>query len=389
MNAELFPDIARPAARVLGDIFRHELANVVLGDCRNLLATLPDCCLDASVQDPPYELGFMGKDWDRSGIAYSVPFWREVLRVLRPGAYLTAFSHPTTVHRMTCAIEDAGFIIMDQLDWFYGSGFPKNLNLGNGRGTALKGSKEPIVLAMRPLQGTYEENLAKWGTGALNIDACRLGGVDTRSPKNGTTPGYNHKAGVVCGSELGRWPPNVILDEEAAAMLDEQSGPRGANSQVKGTEPSSASTGIVTNLRKRVKGAFHADTGGASRFFYCPKTSPTERDLGCEHLEPKTGGEATDREEDSAGTKSPRAGAGRGGGHRNFHPTVKPIALMRWLVRLVTPPGGMVLDPFTGSGSTGVASWLEQRQFLGAELTAEYAPIIAGRMQAAIDGRFN
>lgn len=394
MNTELFPEIASPRAVVLGDIFAHERANVVLGDCRELLRTLPSNSIDSCVTDSPYELGFMGKAWDKSGIAFDASFWREIHRVLRPGAYVLSFGGSRTFHRIGCAIEDGGFEIVDSLAWMYGSGFPKSLDLGEGRGTALKPAFEPVIMGFKPLQGTYEENLAKWGTGALNIDACRVEcgareAITSRKPAEsgiwGTMNAGNARSGV---TTLGRWPANVMLDEEAAALLNQQSGNTGANSPTTGLEPSAASTGQVTNLRKRVASATKDSKAGASRFFYCPKTSPQERNLGCEHLETKSGGDATDREDDSAGLSSPRSGAGRGGGSKNHHPTVKPVAVMRWLVRLVTPPGGVVIDPFTGSGSTGIAALLEGRTFIGSEITAEYAPIIEGRMRAAVEGRF-
>lgn len=373
---------------VVGDIFEHERATVSLGDARELLEAVPSNSFDSCVSDPPYELEFMEQKWDASGIAFDPLFWAQLMRTLKPGAYLVAFGAPRTWHRLAVAIEDGGFELRDSLAWLYGTGFPKSLNLPGGLGTALKPAFEPIVLARKPLIGTLEANVAAWGTGALNIDACRLGGGDTRAPRNGSSPGFNHAAGVMCGSALGRWPANVAMDEEAGALLDVQAGSAGAHSRTTGDEPSAAGTGLVTNFRRRVKGAFHADEGGASRFFYSAKTSARERNIGCEHLEAKSGGEATGRRDGAAALSSPRSGAGRGGGAKNFHPTVKPVSLMRWLVRLVTPAGGQVLDPFTGSGSTGIASLLEHRRFVGFELTEDYAPIIAGRLQAALEGRF-
>jgi site-specific DNA-methyltransferase (adenine-specific) len=182
----------------------------------------------------------------------------------------------------------------------------------------------------------------------------------------------------------GRRPKNVLLDEDAAAEIDAQSGATGANSPVLGTEPSCASTGNVTNLRMRVKGKFHADSGGASRFYYVAKPSRRERDFGCEGLPAKSGGEATDREDNSAGLNSPRAGAGRNGGARNTHPTVKPVNLMRYLLRLVTPPGGTVLDPFLGSGTTGMAAMLEGFNFLGIEREEEYLHFAKARIEAVL-----
>jgi site-specific DNA-methyltransferase (adenine-specific) len=318
------------------------------GDCREVLACLEADSLDAVVTDPPYELGFMGKGWDRTGVSNDPATWAAVMRVMKPGAYLLAFGGTRTYHRMVCAIEDAGFEIRDSLHWIYGTGFPKSLNLGGGRGTALKPAHEPIVLARKPLLGTVAKNISAHGTGALNIDACRIG------PRDRTDYGLaksTRSQGVAYGapsasadfdSSQGRWPANILLDEDAAAEL-----------------------------------------GGASRFFYCAKASRSERDKGCDSLPHQTGGEVTGgRAEGSAGLNSPRAGAGRTSGARNIHPTVKPVALMRWLVRLVTPAGGTVLDPFMGSGTTGIAAKVEDRNFIGVEMQADYLAIAEARIGA-------
>ena len=296
------------------------------------------------------------------------------MRVLKPGAYAVVCASPRMGHLVTCGLEDAGFEIRDSLLWLYSQGFPKSLDVGkqldrtsgaereiigtrknidsfpfvpgqgetfntkslnitvpatelahqwDGWGTALKPAYEPIILARKPLGGrTVAQCVAAFGTGALNIDGCRL-------ERNG---------------DLGRWPPNVALDETAAARLDAE--------------------------------------GGTSRFFYVAKASRDERERGCEDLPHKTAGDATDRQDGSAGLNSPRAGASRTHGARNHHPTVKPVALMRWLVRLVTPPGGLVLDPFAGSGTTGLACIKEQCRFLGIEREAEYVAIANARLHA-------
>ncbi len=302
---------------------------------------------DAVVTDPPYELGFMNKGWDASGIAFSVEFWREVLRVLKPGAHLLAFGGTRTYHRMVCAIEDAGFEVRDSLHWFYGTGFPKSLNVGEGRGTALKPAHEPIVMARKPLIGTVAANVLTHGTGALNIDACRLGrdpidpSREGEQPRSSGVTSLRPQAGPRGGGPAGRWPANVLLDEDAAAELldedaaaelDEQSGiskSRTGECVVRAGR-SGGIMGVAGALRDgRPEG--HNDSGGASRFFYVAKPGRKERDQGCDHLPAKTGGEATDREDGSAGAENPRAGAGRNGGARNFHPTVKPVELMRYL----------------------------------------------------------
>lgn len=357
--------------------------SLIEGDCVEALRKFGNNRFDSSVSDPPYELGFMGKSWDTSGIAFSVDLWRELLRVLKPGGHLLAFGGTRTYHRMTCAIEDAGFEVRDSLHWFYGTGFPKSLNVGEGRGTALKPGHEPIVLARKPLIGTVAANVLAHGTGVLNIDACRIGTEDTRKERGTTTPGFNMAPGAVCGSEIGRWPANVLLDEHAAAELDAQSGERSSGLMKAGQKRAGRSGVALGVMAGDVTTTTYGDSGGASRFFYVAKPSRAERDLGCAHLPVKTGGEATDREDGSAGTQSPRAGAGRKGGARNFHPTVKPIDLMRYLVRLVTPPGGTVLDPFSGSGTTGIAARLEGLQFLGIEREPEYATIAAARIAGA------
>ena len=331
-------------------VFNRDRVSLIEADCLQALRKFREHRFDSVVTDPPYELGFMGKRWDASGIAFSVDLWREVLRVLKPGGHLLAFGGTRTYHRMTCAIEDAGFEVRDSLHWIYGTGFPKSVNLGEGRGSAVKPGHEPVVLARKPLEGTLETNVEKWGTGGLNIDGCRIGndvvgwGGGGRGASDAGT--WN---GATCGLQsgearpaVGRWPANVLFDEDASSEL-----------------------------------------GDASRFFYVAKPSRSERDRGCEHLPPRTGGEATDREDDSAGVNNPRAGAGRTGGARNFHPTVKPVQLMRYLVRLVTPVGGTVLDPFTGSGTTGIAARLEQRGFVGIEREPSYFDIAQARINHA------
>ena len=379
-----------------------ESCRLLTGECLDVLATLEPESVDACATDPPYGIGFMGREWDtftpesvakladqkrgfdrrepnpnlrgrsewlagakvqydRSAAA-SLKFqawtqqWAEaVLRVLKPGAHAVVCAAPRMAHRVTCGLEDAGFEIRDSLLWLYGSGFPKSLNLPGGLGTALKPAYEPVILARKPLGGrTVAQCVAAFGTGAINIDGCRLTTEgrplrigdykDTEhntytGRMNGSLQGGSRAAGQ---TDLGRWPPNVALDETAAARLDAE--------------------------------------GGTSRFFYVAKASREERERGCEDLPQRTAGEATDRQDGSAGLNSPRAGASRMRGARNHHPTVKPVALMRWLVRLVTPPGGLVLDPFTGSGTTGLACIKEQRRFLGIEREAEYVAIANARL---------
>ncbi len=322
-------------------------ARIMVGDCRESMATLEAESVDAVVCDPPYELGFMGRKWDASGIAYDLEVWRQALRVLKPGGHLLAFSGSRTYHRMACAIEDAGFDVRDQIMWIYGSGFPKSLDVSkaidkaagaerevvsrsengiaggtgkhagqadaygyaatfnitapatddarrwSGWGTALKPAHEPICMARKPLVGTVAANVLRYGTGAINVDGCRVGGE--------------------------RWPANVIHDGSDEA---------------------------TDGLRD------------AARYFYTAKASGEDRD---EML---------------------------GDVPKNVHPTVKPTDLMRYLVRMVTPPGGLVLDPFTGSGSTGRAAMLEGMRFVGCELSPEYAEIARARIRFTLGPLF-
>jgi site-specific DNA-methyltransferase (adenine-specific) len=479
------------------------------------------------VTDPPYELGFMGKAWDGSGVAYDVDLWAEVLRVLKPGGHLCAFGGTRTYHRMACAIEDAGFEIRDSLHWVYGSGFPKSLDVskaidkaggvspadqaavlrnareragltreevaeavgatvssvrdweegrartsggpveylvpcdsyrtnladllgytaderrvtggtadrrgdgtgyslghsgtltegGNtngakqwsGWGTALKPAHEPIVVARKPLDGTVAANVLTHGTGALNIDGTRVGSTDgfekawdkpVRTnigavPQNygiGVGDGERHTVDLSANKPTGgRWPANVIFDTEAGALLDEQSGVSKDGVAIQRNGGGQSIWGADNRIGSRAD-AGYGGQGGASRFFtainwepeidvpfrYVPKPSKRERNAGLEHLPEQhvrrhSGGEYA---HNSGSTSSSKNGATLS----NHHPTVKPLALMRWLVKLVTPPGGTVLEPFAGSGTTLMACVMEGFNGIGIELTDEYLPIIRGRV---------
>jgi site-specific DNA-methyltransferase (adenine-specific) len=374
-------------------------ARVLTGDCREIMPTLEADSFDAIVTDAPYELGFMGKRWDSSGVAFQVATWAAALRVAKPGAHLLAFGGTRTYHRLTCAIEDAGWEIRDCLSWLYGSGFPKSLNLDGdwkGWGTALKPAWEPIVLARKPLSGTVAANVETHGTGALNIDGCRIefaNETDERESKDKNRHadfGSGARENNVFGADNrarsehgnydapGRWPPNVALDEEAARLLDEQSGELASGKTHVLRRGATTGKGIgygSTAVGDAFPNATYGDTGGASRFFYTAKATRKERDAGLEHMPLKKGGIKND--------------SGRGFSERdpyaeirvrNDHPTVKPLALMQWLCRLVTPRGGVVLDPFCGSGTTGRAALAEGFGFLGIELEAEYAEIARARI---------
>ncbi|BAU76162.1 DNA-methyltransferase [Metapseudomonas furukawaii] len=360
-----------------------------LGDCLVVMRSMDDNSVDSIVTDPPYGLSFMGKRWDCDVPAIEV--WAECLRVLKPGGHLLAFAGTRTQHRMAVRIEDAGFEIRDLIAWVYGSGFPKSRNLDGdwqGWGTALKPAMEPITIARKPLAGTVAANVLAHGTGALNIDGCRIP-AEAMQPNTGAgglprrRPEEQRGAGVVAQPHpSGRWPANLIHDgsaEVVEAFPDET----GASAPVKGTEPTANGfSGAVkySGMLDRVPGAFHGDSGSAARFFYCPKTSRLDRNEGCEDMERKplhwSSGDQNPGSFQSAGTDK---------SSQNHHPTVKPTDLMAYLCRLVTPPGGTVLDPFMGSGSTGKAAMREGFRFIGCELSPEYFAIAQARIGHELD----
>ena len=409
------------------------------GDCLDKLKELEDNSVDSVVTDPPYEIGFMGKGWDDSGIANNPELWKEVLRVLKPGGHLLSFSHSRTYHRQAVAVEDAGFEIRDQILWIYGSGFPKSHNIGKavdklqgnerevvgetkgkgyssmqeknleqgnrpyvdglpyekadrtltkgnsdweGWGTALKPAHEPIVMARKPLsEKTVAQNVLEWGTGGINIDGCRIGTDEDTSRKptstqNSITYGKSKMMGGNGHSE-GRFPANIIFDEEAGKILDEQSGVSKSSVRKGGKGGSGIYEG---GFGDGATGGF-TDTGGASRFFYCPKASKKDRNEGCDELEEKVstqqfmGGMDNIMHSDGSIRKNAPIL------NKNSHPTVKPTDLMAYLIRLVTPKGGIVLDPFMGSGSTGKAAVREGFDFIGIEREDEYMEIAKTRIE--------
>ena len=352
------------------------------GDCIEQMQKLIDegVQVESVVTDPPYELGFMGKSWDASGIAFDKKTWELAFQLLKPGGYLLAFSASRNYHRMAVAVEDAGFEIRDQIMWIYGSGFPKSLNIGmgvdkkqgnervtvgertrnvkpfdddngwnsnnttgnhiytkgnsewEGWGTALKPAHEPIVMARKPLEGTVVDNVLKHGVGGINIDECRVGKeileeqIAGRSNKIGTFERKN----MITPKREGRFPANVMHDG-----LDEE----------------------------------------WARFFYCPKTAKSERNQGLVEFDDKQyshDGRKKSIENPYQRNKSIS---------KNSHPTVKPVELMKYLCRLVTPKGGTVLDPFMGSGSTGMAAKDEGFDFIGIEREKEYFEISEQRIK--------
>lgn len=373
-----------------------------LGDCIDVMRTLPDASVDAIVTDPPYELGFMGRNWDASGIAYSVAMWAEALRVLKPGGHLLAFSGSRTYHRMVCAIEDAGFEVRDQIIWLYSSGMPKSRAFAKydmkgeaaqgweGWGTALKPAHEPICVARKPLQGTVAANVLAYGTGGLNIDACRVPVADAAYARNcAGDRGHDQNRtramefGMTAGSasDLGRWPANVMHDGSDAILAEfAQYGNKGANAPVhtRGADKYRNTYGAFKGDVDEAGSTYHGDTGTAARFFYCAKATRSDRNDGCEGMDKRDLNW-------SAGTQNPGSfqSPNTDRSSENHHPTVKPTALMAYLVRLVTPPGGVVLDQFMGSGSTGKACVQEGFDFIGIDMTAEYVAIAQARIEHA------
>jgi hypothetical protein len=366
------------------------------GDCAGVLPTLPPDLFDAIVTDPPYGLEFMGKGWDDLGRDNAQQAWhalwlREAFRVLKPGGHVVAFGGSRTFHRLFCAAEDAGFEIRDTLMWLYGSGFPKSYNLAgkldgwDGWGTALKPAHEPILLARKPLIGTVVKNVQTHGVGALNIDASRIGfasaadkaaakpGGATTAKPGALAGGVQHdgdRTAFVAVQGAGRWPANVLLDPEAAALLDAQTGTltSGKGTVVRATASNNGGqSGPTYGAESRKEGTpmiSYADSGGASRFFYCAKAAKSEKEAGCADL-------------------AKLHGRKRG----NHHPTVKPVALMEYLIRLVLPDGGLLLDPFAGSGTTLVAAARLGQRAVGVEREEEYVEVLRARVEKALAER--
>ena len=357
-----------------------------VGLCEEVLKTIPDNSIDAIVTDPPYGLKFMGHRWD-----YEVPTveqWAECLRVLKPGGHLLAFGGSRTYHRLVVNAEDAGFEIRDQIQWIYGSGFPKSSNQKGdweGWGTALKPAYEPIVMARKPSKLTIAANLALYGTGALNIRACRVATAEELRSGKGALLSHQRDNTIPSSeysqAEEGRWPANVIHDgsDVVIAAFPDAKGQQGDLNTTGRERPAKAAFGNMGAPREHK--ARIEDDKSAARFFYCAKVKPKERDEGLERFVPSTASEMTGgRKEGSAGLNDPRAGAGRTNGHKNNHPTIKPIALMKYLCRLITPPGGTVLDPWMGSGSTGRAAIEEGFNFIGIDRDPDFVTIASARL---------
>lgn len=392
----------------------HERCALFHGDSANVGLILRPNTVDAIVTDPPAGISFMGRDWDsdKGGrdewIRWLADLFRPAFAALKPGGHALVWAIPRTSHWTAMALELAGFEIRDVHHHIFGSGFPKSLTpnsapIPEGTGTATKPAVEHWILARKPLEGTYAANVEAFRTGVLNIDACRIGTSGGTKSLPGTEPNLKNEVyGEGMGglpidpsAELGRWPAHLSLEHALGCndgespcvigcpvrLLDEQSG------QIDSHGPTAVVNRAGLGYKSSAKGnagRVVRDKGGASRFFYIAKPSRKEKDAGLDHLPIVTGGEATGRADGSAGVNNPRAGAGRTGGARNHHPTVKSIALMQWLVRLITPPRGLVLDLFAGSGTTGVAALHEGCEFVGIELTDKYIPITKGRLEEAL-----
>ncbi len=448
---------------------------ILKGDCIEEMKKLPDNSVDAIVTDPPYGIGFMGKEWDNfkpstitegmakdkrqkteiastriSNIAgtydnsikgartfqkFCEQWSKEALRILKPGGFMLVSCSTRMYHRMTCGIEDAGFEIRDTILWLYGSGFPKSLNIGKqidkiqgndrevvesnqtipdiradnysnsqgkerlkanvtkgsseweGWGTALKPACEPIVIARKPLsEKNVALNVLKWGTGGINIDACRVEGEERDARENNISWGISRvgQENDIRGNKAigmtnqGRFPANIILDEEAGELLDDQSGELS-----QGHIPKIGSVGndIYGKRNSILSKEQYLGKGGASRFFYCAKASKSERNYGCEDLEEKNftpleGGNLKCYSGDSKSIKT-----------RNNHPTVKPIKLMEYLIKLVSKEGATVLDPFLGSGTTALACQKLNRKWIGIEKEEEYIKIAQARIKPFLEQR--
>jgi len=432
--------------------YNHAGITVYNGECSKVMKDFESNSVDTIITDPPYALEFMGKGWDK--VLPDVEVWKEALRVAKPGSMLLAFGGTRTYHRLTCNIEDAGWEIKDCIMWLYGSGFPKSLNIAKsiqksqgvgledtgvispisrpnvtkdlyrsgkvgknftiknvttseaqlweGWGTALKPAWEPIVVAMKPIDGTFANNALKWGVGGLNIDGGRVEvdakidksqlrtlnrskrSTDINGQKWGMTKNTNNTPQVV--DPKGRFPANLILDEEAAEMLDEQSGKLKSGTMKAGTIRKNQN-GFAGNMPILTANNTIADSGGASRFFYCAKASKAERNKGCEGLKEKQI-PYQDYRENVKTTKSyvseyPDGSSRPMNINRNNHPTVNPIKLMEYLCKLtMTPTGGVVLDPFMGSGTTGVACKNLNRECILIDKEQESCEIAVKRLNA-------
>ena len=409
-------------------------------DCLNVLKMMieDEVFVDSIVTDPPYELGFMGRSWDSTGIAFQKETWELCFKVLKPGGHLLAFSGSRTYHRMAVAIEDAGFEIRDQIMWLYGSGFPKSMNVGkiidkklrgvgigksdpksplhgtkrqkidgsnakhdmsplyktqnveyeyehdiskqwDGWGTALKPAHEPLVLARKPLsEKSIADNVLKWGTGGINIDECRVEGNDAKYPDS--NPVMNR--GKYAQNENAKRKKVIRKSrDENGVWTNNNSGMKAEGSEYADADPRGRfPSNVMHDGSDSIKKLFE----DKSRYFYCAKTPKAERNQGLDNFPIKQtqgGGGGIGNYKDDVNSASGKFGSEKAPS-KNTHPTVKPIKLMKYLCRLITPKGGTVLDPFMGSGSTGMAAKEENFEFVGIEKEEQYFNIASARIES-------
>lgn len=418
------------------------------GDMLDMLQVIKPESIDAIVCDPPYELGFMNKSWDSTGIAFKKETWQNCFEVLKPGGYLLAFGGSRTYHRIACAIEDAGFEIRDCIMYLYGTGFSKSYNIGlaidkkngvdnrtgnirtdgvnnqnicydfkamkpkfeeriaqnewQGWGTCLKPAYEPIIVARKPFKGSVVDNIIKYRVGGLNIDECRIENTnadnyDLEKRQVSKAVGSNNdgwfldkmrnysvKHGVV---DNGRFPANVILTYDETDFDEVCGGMPYTKNNTKTHSAKNSDNNVNFNASKSVNVIGYEDSGSASRYFYCAKASKKDRDEGLDAFEERKTTDGCIR----ANVETARKFGANSALRKNIHPTCKPTELMQYLVRLVSPKGATILDPFMGSGSTGKAVMFENRErdanykFIGIELTDEYLPIAQARIEYARD----
>ena len=407
------------------------------GNMLDMLEVIEPNSIDSIITDPPYELNFMGKGWDNSGIAFQKETWQKCYEVLKPGGYLLAFGGSRTFHRIACAIEDAGFEIRDTIMWLYGSGFPKSLNIGlaldkkngidnrtgniikgmgsnnttamknclsesqefaseyeeriaqnewQGWGTALKPSFEPIIVARKPFKDSLVDNVIEYGVGGINIDECRVPHneeckiMKKQNEINSIIQQSGRYEDTLELKPNGRFPANTILTYDETDFKEVCGGFPNTKGSKTGNITQNPNNDIKFNASKQITHYGFNDSGSASRYFYCAKASKKDRDEGLDEFED---GNITDGRKAISDRPYLRKETPR----KNIHPTVKPTELMQYLVRLVTPNGGTILDCFNGSGSTGKAVMYENREknknykYIGIELTEEYLPIAKARIE--------
>ena len=421
------------------------------GNMLDMLDVIEPNSIDSIITDPPYELNFMSKGWDNVGVSFQPDTWEKCYEVLKPGGYLLAFGGSRTFHRIACAIEDAGFEIRDTIMWLYGSGFPKSMNIGlaidkkngvesivvgksksgstskafndyqyridngiystsgeyqikeaqnkwNGWGTALKPSFEPIIVARKPFKGSLVDNVIKNGVGGINIHECRVGNEERQNQQAGFIRRGRTDEEVFLGTDKnrpkgtltvnGRFPANTILTydetdfEEVCGGFPNTKSTYNSETKHENIIHRNNADFLKYGYKSRIDSSSYNDSGNASRYFYCAKSSKKDRDEGLEESELKID---CDRNEEcySANVPFNRSSLPK----KNIHPTVKPTSLMQYLVRLVTPNNGIILDPFNGSGSTGKAVMYENKErnknykYIGIEMTEEYLPISKARIE--------